>query len=130
MLWECNIKRKRIYKVMKHVKLFEQFHNINEGAMKVTPESKVEIDDYTTDDGVEIKSSEIVGIVSSSKTEKEFTDYFYNTYGQGAFTTNDIETLTKYFMEFEEELVAAETEAEEAEKEAEEPKEEDPLAGI
>lgn len=115
---------------MKHVKLFEQFHNINEGAMKVTPESKVEIDDYTTDDGVEIKSSEIVGIVSSSKTEKEFKDYFYETYGQGAFTTNDIETLTKYFMEFEEELVAAETEAEEAEKEAEEPEEEDPLAGI
>ena len=115
---------------MKHVKLFEQFHNITEGAMKITPESKVEIDDYTTDNGVEIKSSEIVGIVSSAKTEKEFQDYFYDTYGQGAFTTNDIETLTTYFMEYEEELVAAETEAEEAEKEAEAPEEEDPLAGI
>ena len=44
--------------------------------------------------------------------------------------TNDIETLTTYFMEYEEELVAAETEAEEAEKEAEAPEEEDPLAGI
>ena len=86
--------------------------------------------DYTTDEGIEIKSSEIVGIVSSAKTEKEFTDYFYDTYGQGAFTTNDIETLTTYFMEYEEEIVAAETEAEEVEKEEEAPEEEDPLAGI
>ena len=110
---------------MKHVKLFEQFHNIKEGAMSVTPDSKIEVDDYTTDEGIEIKSSEIVGIVSSAKTEKEFTDYFYDTYGQGAFTT-----LTTYFMEYEEEIVAAETEAEEAEKEEEAPEEEDPLAGI
>jgi hypothetical protein len=101
---------------MKHIKLFEEFHSITEGAMKVTPESDVEIDDYTTDDGVEIKSSEIVGVISSASTEKEFKDYFYETYGQGAFTKNDIETLCKYYMEYEEEVVAAETEEEEEEE--------------
>lgn len=116
---------------MKHVKLFEDFI-IQEDAMKVTPESDVEIDGYTTDDGVEIKSAEIVGAVTSSKTEKEFKDYFYDTYGQGAFTTNDIETLCTYFQEYEEEIVAAETEEEEAKEKEEEGggDEEDPLADM
>jgi hypothetical protein len=115
---------------MKHIKIFEDFIAEQE-AMQVTPDSKVEVDTYTTDNGLEIKSSEIVGIVSSAKTEKEFKDYFYDTYGQGEFTTNDIETLCTYFMEYEEELVAAETEAEEAEKEEEGGgEEEDPLGDI
>ena len=79
---------------------------------------------------LEIKATEIVGAIVSSETEKEFEDYFYDAYGQGVFTTNDIESLKKYFLEYETELIAAETEAEEAEKEAEAPEEEDPLAGI
>jgi hypothetical protein len=111
---------------LKHVKLFEQFHSLDE-ATKVTPESKVIIDDYSTDNGTKIKSTEIVGAIVSSETEKEFEDYFYKTYGNGEFTTNDISTLKKYYLEYVEEIVAAETEAEEAEKEEEE---EDPLAGI
>lgn len=87
---------------MKHVKLFEEF--INEDATQVTPESDVKVDDYTTDNGIEIKSNEIVGAIVSSETEKEFTDYFYDEYGNNAFTENDINTLATYFNEYQEEL--------------------------
>ena len=111
---------------MKHIKLFEEF--IKE-ATNVTPDSKVVIDDYTADNGKEIKSIEIVGAIVSSETEKEFEDYFYDTYGNGEFTTNDISTLKKSYLEYTEEITAAETEAEaEAEKGGEE--EEDPMAGL
>jgi len=119
---------------MKYVKLFEEF--INEDAIQVTPESDVTVDDYMTDNGEEIKSSEIVGVIVSSGSEKEFLDYFYETYGQGAFTTNDIETLAKYYNDYLEEITAKETEEEEAEKDAEAApegetgSEEDPLAGL
>jgi hypothetical protein len=112
---------------MKHIKLFEEF--IKE-ATNVTPDSKIVVDDYKTDNGKEIKSTEIVGAIVSSETEKEFEDYFYDTYGNGEFTTNDMSTLKKYYLDYETEIVAAETEEEEAEKEAEAPEEEDPLAGI
>jgi len=112
---------------MKHIKLFEEF--IAEKAIKVTPESDVIIDDYITDNGEEIKSTEIVGAIVSSESEKEFKDYFYDTYGQSAFTTNDIETLAKHYNNYLEEVTAKETEEEEAEKKAE-GGEEDPLAGL
>ena len=115
---------------MKHVKLFEQFHNITEGAMKVTPESKVEIDDYTTDNGVEIKSSEIVGIVSSAKTEKEFKDYFFNEYGQDAFAEGEMDVLTKFYLDKETEDAEEEKEEEKDSGKEEEGAEDDPLAGI
>lgn len=114
---------------MKHVKLFEEF--LNEEAMKVTPESDVIVDDYMTDNAEEIKSSEIIGAIVSSESEQEFEDYFYDTYGQGAFTTNDIQTLIKYYNDYLEEVTAKETEEEEAaKKETEAGSEEDPLAGI
>lgn len=114
---------------MKHVKLFEEF--IAEDAMQVTPESDVTVDNYMTDNGEEIKSVEIIGVIVSSKSEKEFLDYFYDAYGQGAFTKNDTETLAKYYNEYLEEITAKETEEEEAEKkEGEEGSEEDPLAGL
>ncbi len=119
---------------MKHIKLYEDFINETiDHSLKVTPDSKVEIDTYTTDAGLELKAAEITGIVSSAQTEKEFKDYFFDTYGQGEFTKNDIETLCTYFNEYEEEKVAAETEEEEAEEEAAEGGEggeEDPLADI
>jgi len=93
----------------------------NEAAVNVTPESDVVIDDYMTDNGDEIKATEIVGALVSSKTEDEYTEYFYTTFGQGAFTEADMFTLIKYYNEYLEELNADEVEAEEAE-------EEDPLA--
>lgn len=119
---------------MKHVKLFEEF--IAEDAMQVTPESDVTVDDYTTDNGELIKSSEIIGVIVSSESEKEFLDYFYDAYGQGAFTKSDTETLAKYYNDYLEEITAKETEEEEAEKKSEEApegetgSEEDPLAGL
>lgn len=112
---------------MKYLKLFEEF--IAENAIKVTPESDVIVDDYTTDNMELIKSSEIIGAIVSSQSEKEFTDYFYETYGQSFFTKNDIETLAKYYNQYLEEVTAKETEEEEADKK-EEGGDEDPLAGL
>ena len=99
---------------MKHVKLFEEF--ISEDATQVTPESDVKVDDYTTDNGQEIKSTEIVGVIVSSESEKEFTDHFYDEYGNNAFTENDMNTLIKYYNEYQEELntIKAEEEDEES----------------
>lgn len=106
---------------MKRIKLYEEYiTSLKEGAMQVTPESDVMIDDYTTDDGQEIKSAEIVGAIVSSKTEKEFKDYFYDQYGLSAFTENDLSTLVKYYNEYTEELNAKEAEEEEKAKEEEE----------
>ena len=88
-------------------------------AVKVTPESDVKIDDYTSDNGEEIKAVEIVGAISSSETEDEFLDYFYDAYGQGAFTETDTATLVKYYNEYVEEVTAQETEDEEEAEKAE-----------
>lgn len=98
---------------MKHVKLFEEF--ISEEATQVTPESDVKVDDYTTDNGQEIKSTEIVGVIVSSGSEKEFTDHFYDEYGNNAFTENDMNTLIKYYNEYQEELNTIKDEEESAE---------------
>jgi len=120
---------------MKYTTLFEEFikktksvSSQNE-AVKVTPESDIKIDDYTSDNGEEIKAVEIVGAISSSETEDEFLDYFYDAYGQGAFTETDTSTLVKYFNDYLEEITAKETEEEEAEKEGG-GEEEDPLADL
>lgn len=88
-------------------------------AVTVTPESDVKIDDYTSDNGEEIKAVEIVGAISSSETEDEFLDYFYGAYGQGAFTETDTATLVKYYNEYVEEVTAQETEDEEEAEKAE-----------
>jgi hypothetical protein len=92
---------------------------IQEGAVNVTPESDVIVDDYTTDDGKEIKATEIVGALVSSKTEDEYVEYFYEVYGQGAFTSVDISTLVQYYHKYLEEVNAEEVEAEESEEEGE-----------
>jgi hypothetical protein len=96
---------------------------VNESVQEAatTPkDSKVTVDDYLTDKGVEIKSTEIVGAMVSCESEKDFEDYFYDQYGMTAFTENDINTLKTYFNEYLEEITAKETEEEEKEKEEEE----------
>ena len=111
---------------MKSIKTFEEFSSdlknksIEEDAVTAGEESKVIIDDLTLDSGKKIKSTEILGAVINSKTEKEFKDYFYDEYGNGAFTDEDISTLLKSYLEYTEEKNAKETEEEEAEKEEEE----------
>ena len=92
---------------------------IAEDAVNVTPESDVKIDDYTSDNGEEILSVEIVGAIVSSESEDEFLQYFYDTYGEGAFTKTDTATLVKYYNEYLEEVTAKETEEEEEAEKAE-----------
>jgi len=92
---------------------------IAEDAVNVTPESDVTIDNYTTDGNEEILSVEIVGAIVSSESEDEFLQYFYDTYGEGAFTKADTSTLTKYYNEYVEEVTAKETEEEEEAEKAE-----------
>ena len=69
----------------------------------------------------------MVGAILASKSEKEFKEYFYNEFGNDAFTEEDIFTLVKFFNEYQEEQAELEKEAE---KETEGGKEEDPLAGL
>ena len=104
---------------------------VTEEATKVTPESDVMLDDYTTEAGEVINTIEIIGAIISSESEKEFEDYFYKQYGHLSFTGNDMSTLVKYYNDYLEEVTAKETEEEEAKKkEDEKGDEEDPLAGL
>jgi acyl-coenzyme A synthetase/AMP-(fatty) acid ligase len=113
---------------MKIIKTFEEFTNsLQEDAIDAGEDSKVVIDDVTLDSGKEIKSTEILGAILSSKSEKDFKDYFYNEYGNTAFTEEDIFTLVKFYNDYQEEVAQKEKDAE---KEAEGGKEEDPLADI
>jgi hypothetical protein len=113
---------------MRIIKTFEEFTgSLKEDAINAGEDSKVVVDDVTLDSGKEIKSTEILGAIMSTKTEKEFKEYFYDVYGNTAFTEEDIFTLVKFFNDYREEK--AEKEKEE-EKEAEGGEEEDPLAGI
>lgn len=113
---------------MKIMKTFEEFTgSLKEDAINAGQDSDVIIDDVTLDSGKEIKSTEILGAILASKSEKEFKEYFYKQYGNGAFTEEDMFTLVKSFNEYAEEQAEKEKEAE---KEAEGGEEEDPLAGI
>lgn len=112
---------------MKIIKTFEEFtSSLQENAIDAGEDSRVVIDDVSLDSGKEIKSTEILGAILSSKTEKEFKEYFYDNYGNGAFTEEDIFTLTKFYTDYQEEI---NTKEKETEKEAEGEDEEDPLAG-
>lgn len=113
---------------MKNLKTFEQFiGRMNEEAIKAGEESKVVIADMITTNGTEISSEEILGIVISSETEEEIPDKMYDKFGQTAFSTEDIETVNKYWNEIQAEKKEKEKEAE---KEAEGGEGEDPLAGL
>lgn len=115
---------------MKHLQTFNNYSNLKEGALEVGDESDVIVDDILLDSGEKIKSAEIIGVINTSKTEKEFKEYFYKEYGNNAFTEEDMQTLVKYYLEVETEVKAKETEEEEAEKEKEEGGgSEDDLAG-
>lgn len=113
---------------MKIIKTFEEFTgSIKEDAINAGQESDVIIDDVTLDSGKEIKSTEILGAILASKSEKEFKEYFYNEFGNDAFTEEDMFTLVKFFNEYQEEQSELEKEAE---KEKDGGNEEDPLAGL
>jgi len=114
---------------MKIIKTFEEFTgSLKEAAIDAGEDSKVVIDDVNLDSGKEIKSTEILGAIMSSKTEKEFKEYFYDTYGNDAFTEEDLFTLVKFFNDYQQEQAEKEKEAEKEEEDAD--GEEDPLAGL
>jgi hypothetical protein len=114
---------------MKIIKTFEEFTgSLKEDAINAGEDSDVVIDDVTLDSGKEIKSTEILGAILSSKSEKEFKEYFYNAYGNGSFTEEDMFTLVKSFNEYQEEQAEKEKEAEKETEGGGE--EEDPLAGM
>lgn len=119
---------------MKIIKTFEEFTNsLQEDAIDAGEDSKVVVDDVTLDSGKEIKSTEILGAILSSKSEKEFKEYFYNEYGNTAFTEEDMFTLVKFYSDYQQEVAQKQKDAEKAAKDAEEKKgegEKDPLADI
>ena len=97
---------------MKHLQTFNNYSNITEDAIEVGDDSDVIVDDILLDSGEKIKSAEIIGVINTSKTEKEFKEYFYKEYGNNAFTEEDMQTLLKYFLEVETEKTEKETEEE------------------
>jgi hypothetical protein len=112
----------------KIIRTFEEF--ITEDAMKAGEDSKIYVEDLSLDAGPVIKSAEILGVITSSKTEGEFKEYFYREYGVDSFAEGEMDILVAYYLD---------KSAEDAEKEKEEEKEaeadagggeEDPLAGI
>ena len=116
---------------MRIIKTFEEFTNsLQEDAIDAGEDSKVVIDDVSLDSGKEIKSTEILGAIMSSKSEKEFKEYFYDEYGNTAFTEEDIFTLVKFFNDYQEKTAEKEKEEEKEAEGGEDGAEEDPLADI
>ena len=113
---------------MKIFKTFEEF--IAEDALKAGEESDIYVEPITLDSGPEIKSAEILGAITASKTEKEFKDYFFKEYGQDAFAEGEMDVLVKYYLDKETEEAEEEKEAEKEAEEEEGGEEDDPLAGI
>lgn len=116
----------------KYVKTFEQFFlNEEEDALKA-PDSKVYVDDVTIDSGKTIKAAEILGAITASKTEDDFKDYFYQTYGNMAFADGEMSKLVTYYNQYEEERNQEETDKEQKEKEGGNSEQDgkDPLAGL
>ena len=112
----------------KIIRTFEEF--VAEDAMKAGEDSKIYVEDLTLDAGPTIKSAEILGVITSSKTEGEFKEYFYREYGVDSFAEGEMDILVAYYLD---------KSAEDAEQEKEEEKEaeadaggeeEDPLAGV
>lgn len=105
---------------MKNIKTFEEFTGaLREEAIPMEKDSNVIIDDVTLDSGEVILSTEIKKVILDSKTEKEFKEYFYEKYGNGAFTEEDIFTLITFFGEYNREKAEEEREKEKEKEERE-----------
>ena len=98
---------------MKIIKTFEEF--ISEDALKAGEDSKIYVEDLTLDSGETIKSAEILGAITASKTESEFKDYFYKEYGNDAFAEGEMDILLAFYLD-----KSAEDAEEEKEEEGEE----------
>jgi|TARA_B110000483_G_C17926753_1_gene439109 hypothetical protein len=115
---------------MRIIKTFEEYTStLSEDALKAGEDSKIYVDDMKLDSGPEIKSAEILGAVTASKTEQEFKDYFYAEYGEAAFAEGEMDVIVGYYLDKAAEDAEAEKEAEKEEEEAEEGGD-DPLADL
>lgn len=116
---------------MKIFKTFESYidSKIEEAALKAGEESDVYVDDVTLDSGSEIKAAEILGAINAKPTEKEFKQYFYDEYSEGAFAEGEIDQLVKMYNDFQAEKAEKEKE-EEKDAEGEDGGGDDPLAGL
>jgi hypothetical protein len=117
---------------MKTIKTFEQF--VSEAEALKAEDSKVYVEDVSLENGTVIKAVEVLGAIAASATEKEFENYFFDSYGQDAFTTEEMSTLKTFFnqskKEDNEEEVEKEKEESKGEDGAEGGEEEDPSAGL
>tara|TARA_B110000858_G_scaffold74919_2_gene87023 strand:- start:22 stop:369 length:348 start_codon:yes stop_codon:yes gene_type:complete len=95
---------------MKIIKTFEEF--ISEDALKAGEDSKIYVEDLTLDSGETIKSAEILGAITASKTESEFKDYFYKEYGNDAFAEGEMDILLAFYLDKSAEDAEEEKEAE------------------
>jgi hypothetical protein len=100
---------------MKIIKTFEEF--ISEDSLKAGEDSKIYVEDQTLDSGATIKSAEILGAITASKTESDFKDYFYNEYGQDAFAEGEMDILAAYYLDKSAEDAEVEKEAGDEEEE-------------
>ena len=99
---------------MKIIKTFEEF--ISEAEALKAEDSKVYVEDVTLEDGTVIKAAETLGAIAASATEQEFEDYFFSTYGQDSFRTEEMSKLKTYYNEMKEEENKKNQEEEEAKK--------------
>lgn len=112
---------------MKIIQTFEEF--IQEDALKAGEESKLYVDDVKLDSGPTIKAAEILGAITTAKTENEFKDYFYAEYGEAAFAEGEMDVIVGFYLDKAAEEAEAEKEAEK-EEEGAEGGDDDPLADI
>ncbi len=113
---------------MRIIKTFEQFtSSLQEDAIDAGKDSNIVVDDVSLDSGNEIKSTEILGAILASKSEKEFKEYFYDEYGNTAFTEEDMFTLVKFYNDYQEEVSQKEKDAEKDKKDGDK---KDPLGDI
>ena len=68
------------------------------------------IEDYITESGMELKSSEIKDIILNSVNLNDFRLNIYKRYGDGSISTNDMSNLVKYFNIYLQEIKAKENE--------------------
>jgi len=113
---------------MKIIKTFEEF--IQEDALKAGEDSKIYVEDLKLDSGATIKSAEILGVITASKTESEFKEYFYAEYGVDSFAEGEMDILVAYYLDKSAEDAEEEKEAEKESEEESGGEEEDPLADV
>ena len=112
---------------MKYLKSLYEFVNEEKDYLKNDPDSQVTVTDMKLDSDKEIKAQEIMGVLVSATSEEEVKDYFFATYGNNAFTKEEMSKIVSWYQKLEAEQAEKKKEKEKEEKGGDE---EDPLAGL